>query len=658
MSTPSSFEMFNKPLDLEALNRSVHRARFVVAAWDYAEAGLPVFPLQPRGKKPLLGSRGFKDATIDAATIHDWWAANPEANIGIPTGLPSTFTSLDVDVKEWLEKRGDISIQLLQDAHGALPETVRQRTWSGGWQDLYLSVSGLRNSAGEIGDGLDVRGEGGYIVAPPSEVEEDGRAGTYAWVLAPGDVPLASMPDWLVQLAKTPQRPGRQSEPGAPIPKGQRNNVLYRTGRALATKVCDLAVVAAALLEMNRTRCQPPLADDEVRKIAQHCVEEGHRSDFKGRGSVGGEDRHGAPASSIGVRWASDVEAVPIEWLYEDGSLAIGKVLALVGDPGCGKTLIAEDLTARITTGSKWATEGVAPLGNVLLFEVEDAESDTTKPRLIAHGADCSKVALYGPEHGFVLDEDGTKRFLNLERDLPALRNLIVETQAKLVVISPLMSFLGKQDTKGDAEVRAVLTPLMGLAAELRVAILVIIHLNKNSDRAAMHRVQGSVAFVAGPRMVRICAKDPSDKGRYLMMRLKTSNSPDSGEALAYRIVSWCWRCHQEAGGKYCIVCGEYSTGRLLWDGIVEGVDPDEILSPKKPGGHRGHNQAAALLAEMVPADGARVLARLVYAEAERRGISVAAVKNARFREGISAEKGTFSGGWEWWRPGTPKVSD
>ena len=144
------------------------------AALKYAERGIPVFPLRPGGKKPLT-PRGFKDATTNPDRIRRWWKRRPDANIGIPTGKRSGLWALDRDAY----KPGCMSREALERKHGPIPKTTTVGTGRGGYQYLfrYPTSCEIKNSAGELGPGLDVRGEGGYIVAPPSRTE-----GPYEWL--------------------------------------------------------------------------------------------------------------------------------------------------------------------------------------------------------------------------------------------------------------------------------------------------------------------------------------------------------------------------------------------------------------------------------------------------------------------------------------------
>jgi hypothetical protein len=168
------------------------------AALAYAARGWQVFPCKPRDKRPATPN-GFKDATTDRLKIARWWAANPAYNIGVATGTTSGFFALDVDAPE-----GFKSATMLTMQHGGLPHTKTQRTGGGGWQHLYAMPKGLRigNSAGRLGAGLDVRGDGGYVVVAPS-VHPSGKA--YEWRDLNDEI--AAPCEWLVSLITETARP-------------------------------------------------------------------------------------------------------------------------------------------------------------------------------------------------------------------------------------------------------------------------------------------------------------------------------------------------------------------------------------------------------------------------------------------------------------------
>lgn len=167
------------------------------AALGYAARGWSVIAAQPRGKRPIVRWKPFQSAAADEDRIRSWWRRTPDANVSIVTGEVSGLVVIDVDPRHG----GDRSLAALEKRHGKLPATVESRTGGGG-RHLYFAHPGapLHNRAG-FEPGLDVRGDGGCIVAPPS-IHPSGRP--YAWAKGrgPDDLDLASLPDWLVDLVR------------------------------------------------------------------------------------------------------------------------------------------------------------------------------------------------------------------------------------------------------------------------------------------------------------------------------------------------------------------------------------------------------------------------------------------------------------------------
>jgi hypothetical protein len=159
------------------------------AALSYAAAGLPVFPCVPRDKNPVT-KRGFYDATTNPATIRRYWS-RADRNIGIPTGLISGFWVLDVD------PGGEEHRRWLEADHGALPRTCAVLTGRGGCHLWFKYTEAIQSSASRVAPGIDVRGDGGYVVVPPS-VHENGRA--YHFI--DPECALTTAPEWLVALTR------------------------------------------------------------------------------------------------------------------------------------------------------------------------------------------------------------------------------------------------------------------------------------------------------------------------------------------------------------------------------------------------------------------------------------------------------------------------
>lgn len=164
------------------------------AALGYARGGCPVFPV--RADKTPHTARGFKDATTDEEAIRSWWRRWPDAGIGIPTGEASGLLVIDSDPRHG----GDAALCELIEAHGPLPDTLEAETGGGGHHIVfqYPEGSNIRNSSGRLGEGLDVRGEGGYIVAAPT-LHASGKR--YRWR---NDYAPAPAPAWLLERLTAP----------------------------------------------------------------------------------------------------------------------------------------------------------------------------------------------------------------------------------------------------------------------------------------------------------------------------------------------------------------------------------------------------------------------------------------------------------------------
>ena len=238
----------------------------IAAALAYAARGWRVFPLIPRGKLPLIakdaGGRGCLDATTDAAKIREWWGAYPAANIGLATG--HGFFVLDIDPIH----QGDLWLESV-----TLPDTIQQQTGSGGTHFLFAGPPTIPNSGGKIAPGVDIRGAGGYVVAPPS-IHPNGRA--YTWVDCEG-VPTgepAPAPQWLIDAAGV-KKP--VSAPiGEKIKKGTQHERLWKYACSLwGGKVAytEDEVYAAVLILSKRCEEVPPEAN--VEKIV-HSVTRKH----------------------------------------------------------------------------------------------------------------------------------------------------------------------------------------------------------------------------------------------------------------------------------------------------------------------------------------------------------------------------------------------
>ena len=252
------------------------------AARAYAKSGYHVFPLSPGNKKPLACSHGFKDATTDLEQIDKWWTDTPKANIGISTGDPSGRVVLDVDVKD-----GAIGMQSLagiEDKYGQLQTRV-VHTPSGGLHYYFRKATGCPPSSNQAATlGLDLKSNGGYVVAPPSVV--DGKA--YQW--EDTTVPIAPMPQWLPAVfAKEPAKKGPLAQVAhvdalAGAPQGSRNQSVFAYACSLRAKGMKKKEAETLVLTMA-AKCSPPLQQPEALKCLESAWKYRARHPFNDLGN-------------------------------------------------------------------------------------------------------------------------------------------------------------------------------------------------------------------------------------------------------------------------------------------------------------------------------------------------------------------------------------
>lgn len=221
----------------------------LAAARNYAGHGRPVFPLVP-GKKAPLTPRGFHDATLESRQINEWWHETPNAGIGLVTG--SGLVVLDVDVQHG----GEINPYWPQP-------TLMVNTKNGGWHLYYTVDRAVPCSVGRLGEGIDIRGEGGYVVAPPTPGWTWANPGTPildidALLLVPLHRGGPADPDWV---------PFEQAE--EVIAEGGRNDYLARFTGWLVRNGLDGADLREAVDLENERIISPPLDESEVGTIVR-----------------------------------------------------------------------------------------------------------------------------------------------------------------------------------------------------------------------------------------------------------------------------------------------------------------------------------------------------------------------------------------------------
>jgi hypothetical protein len=329
-----------------------------------------------------------------------------------------------------------------------------------------------------------------------------------------------------------------------------------------------------------------------------------------------------APASAF------DLKA--IQWLWPD-RFAIGKLGLIVGLPDEGKGQILADIAARVSRGLDWpCDEGRALQGNVLKLSAEDDPADTIVPRLMAAEADLSHVHIAS-----MVALNDTNRMFSLANDLPLLQEKITAIgNVNLVLIDPISAYLGvgKVDSFRTTDVRAVLAPLVDLAAELKVAIIGVLHFNKKVDVTnALLRISDSLAFGATARHVYAVVDDEQNK-RKLVVKAKNNLATSAQKALAYNFGV------REVGSGI-------KAPHIIWHAQHVDITAAEAMSASKSPGAR--DEAKKFLTDLLAAG--PVSSTDIEDAAAANGISRRTLFRAKGELGIDAKQ--KAGAWNWHMP-------
>jgi len=270
---------------------------------------------------------------------------------------------------------------------------------------------------------------------------------------------------------------------------------------------------------------------------------------------------------------ASDFKIRRVEWLWER-RIALGTLALLAGPEGVGKSTLGYWLAAQITRGLMPSEYTGRPRG-VLVCASEDSWEHTITPRLVAHGADLTRVFRIEVEH-----HDGIHGELDLPRDLAATERAAIQVESALLILDPLMSRLSaKLDTHRDSDVRRALEPVAAVADRTGMGVLGLIHHNKSGSTNPLDLVMASKAFTAVARSVHSVIRDPDDETetRKLFGTPKNNLGRIDLPTMTFTIEGFC--VPTEGGDAW--------TGKLVWGDDAEGTIGDAMRRAADQGDDR-----------------------------------------------------------------------
>ncbi len=339
-------------------------------------------------------------------------------------------------------------------------------------------------------------------------------------------------------------------------------------------------------------------------------------------------------ANCLVIKCAADIKPEEIDWLWPQ-RLPLGKCVVFAGEGGLGKSMVLVSIAATVSNGREWPCgEGQSRCGSVIILSAEDDAADTIVPRLIAAGADRSKVHIL---EAVRKDDDEGHRSFNLKIDLPKLEQTIEQIDdVVLVIIDPITSYLEGVDSHKNADVRSVLEPVGKMAAKRHVTVIANTHFSKASVGSANNRVIGSVAFVNHARAAFIITEDPDDRTRRLFLPSKT-NLGRPRDGLAYRIAT-----HAFQGADY---------GPMIWAPYVQWEDAPVTISADQamaalasgPEGRSAIEEAKQFLIEILGVG--EVSAKDVKTAANAHMISASTLRRAKDAVGVEVRREGFGPG-------------
>ncbi|MGA4670055.1 AAA family ATPase [Propionibacteriaceae bacterium Y1923] len=345
------------------------------------------------------------------------------------------------------------------------------------------------------------------------------------------------------------------------------------------------------------------------------------------------------PARRAHVTWADLIEPEPVVWAWEDsagGRIPSGSLSVAAGREGTGKSSFGIWLAAQITRGTLPGSFHGTPR-TVFYVAVEDSWKYTLVPRLMAAGADLSKVGRFD-----VVSSEGEELSLSLPHDNSLLEQAVLDHGVALVVIDPLMSVIGEKiDTHREREVRSALDPLAKLADRTGSVLLGIAHFNKGAGTDAASLITGSGAFKNVPRSVFGFARDEADEaGGRVMSQVKNSLGRDDMPSLGYVIES------AEVETRKGIA----TTGRFTFTGETERSVADILRdSHRDPEDLAEAKDAASWIADYLSSCGGESPAMDVINAGKALGYPEKTLKNARRKVADTQRTGGSEGGvWTW----------
>lgn len=481
----------------------------VDAALQLAAEGFHVFPIVEGKKTPAID--GFpRKASKDPERVRRWWTCSVmgtlhDYNIGISTsrfGDRQALVVVDVDNKD--DVHGDDTVLELELEGFALPSTREHHTPTGGRHLIYSAPEAVKQGAGVLGKGVDIRSRGGYIVAPGSVVD----AGAYS---VANDLPIAPAPQWLLDRCGTARPKSQQAAPLVEVDHdravrrareylqneapqaeaGTRNETAYR----VAQRVKDLGVGEVDAIDLFTSwneHNSPPLEAEELEAVVRNAYAYGRdpvgvaAPEAQFPDDVPAEDLFLEPAkpSRPGFKFLSCDELLaeprPPDWLIE-GYLDVGSLAMVFGESGAMKSFLAIDIGLSVATGLGWHGRRVPKNGAVFYIcgEGFGGIAKRIQAWLSARECESSPPFFVSQRAASFLDKQSAKSVHDAIAQLGELHGT-----PRLVVVDTLARNFGSGNPDATADAQDFITALDEIKAKFGCTVLLVHHCgHTNKDR-------------------------------------------------------------------------------------------------------------------------------------------------------------------------------
>ena len=345
---------------------------------------------------------------------------------------------------------------------------------------------------------------------------------------------------------------------------------------------------------------------------------------------------------------ADKVETEITPWLWPNRIVA-NNLNVFSGEPDMGKGLCWTDFVARLTTHRDFpdCPNDLPGPTDVVIMSSEDDTNSTVVPRLIAAGADLTHV------HFITVTENiggtASEGIAALDQDLPEIEKLLQELGpgvVSLIVVDPIIAFIGDADPNKDKEVRPVFTRMKAFAKKNGLAWLTVNHFNKNAAATSINRTSGAKSFVSAPRATWNFVKDPENGDRRLMLKGKGNLSKQGLKGLAYSIVE----TFIEVNGRPYVDSKNRPVGvpRLQWEGETD-CNIEDVLSEAGDPQKRGSKKAEEFLRSLLDAEPSGVmLASEIFKAGEQSTPQISSDKIRGAKDRLRLEFFKLGNYWYW----------